>query len=150
MEIINKNKNLSKLYILIAFLWALSFEAGPTFGAEGRTWLSFISIIPVLLVVISIFYLLYRFLNKWLVIFLGAILGIIMEFSFMRPTDLPFGDVQTHKFLAGIFFFIAWSLITGAPFFIFSWSQKSKSNFALTLAIPLIIIMAIVIKLTIQ
>lgn len=150
MEIINKNKKLSKLYILIAFLWALSFEAGPTFGAEGRTWMSFTSIIPVLLIVSTIFYFLYRYFNKWLVIFLGAILGIIMEFSFMRPTDLPFGDVQTHKFLAGIFFFIAWSLITGTPFFIFSWSQKSKKNLAVALIIPLIIIMAIVIKLIVQ
>lgn len=148
MNIMNKDRSLAQKYILIAFLWALSAEVFPTFGAEGRTWLSFASIIPVLLIVTSIFYFLYRYFNKWLVIMTGAILGIIMEFSFMRPTDLPFGNVNDQKFLAGVFFFIAWSIIIGAPYFIFLWSQKSKRNFIIALLIPLAAIGLIIFKLS--
>lgn len=146
MKIFNQNRVLSKIYILIAFLWALSVEAGPTFDGD-RTFQSFASIIPVLLILSIIFYFLYKFFNKWLVIIFGALLGLVMEFTFMRPETIPFGNIETEKFLASIFFVLVWAFIIGAPYFIFLWSQKSNKNLLIALIIPLAVISLMTAKL---
>ncbi|MCL5411203.1 MAG: hypothetical protein M1150_00425 [Patescibacteria group bacterium] len=146
MKIFNQKRDLSKIYLLIAFLWSLSVEVAPTFGGE-RTFGSFLTIIPVYLILSLVFYFLYKFFNQWLVITFGALLGLVMEFSFMRPEEIPFGNIHNQQFLAGIFFLLAWSVITGVPYFIFLWSNKSKRNFLVALIIPLLVLSLIVFKL---
>lgn len=115
---LNKKPHLSKWFIPIAVIWGLLAGEVP---AQGEKLLELQILFPRLIVftILGIlFYFGWKYLKKWIVITIVPLLGIAMEFGFMRPDDIPFGNVHDQKPLAALFFAIAWSIIIIPSYFI--------------------------------
>jgi hypothetical protein len=85
---------------------------------EGhRELMMFVPITIVYALLAVLFYFLYSKFNRYVVFGIAPVLGLIMEFTFMRPQENDI-NVVTNPFYSAIFFIVIWPIILIPPYFI--------------------------------
>ena len=134
------NKNLSKWFMVFMFMVAIFLgEILPVWlqGLEGTSandpgakqsmfasWSMFIPTVVIYGLLAVLFWWLYRRLHWLYVILIAAALGVLMEFTFMRPEETSGPNVVENPWGALVFFIIIWPLLVVVPYGIFNLGQK--------------------------
>lgn len=130
---LSANKNLTKWYILFMFLLSMFLgEILPVWlqelpqndpGAKKSMFTSWDMFIPTMIIyalLSLLFWWLYRKLH-WLYIgLIAAVLGVIMEFTFMRPEESGGPNVVEDPWGALLFFIVIWPILILAPYALFN------------------------------
>jgi len=134
------NPTLSKWFIFFLFLWAIfvgeilpvwiqALEGTPSDapGAKESMFSGLDMFVPTMIIytiLALLFWWLYRKLHWLIIILLAALLGVIMEFSFMRPQEAGGPNVVENPLGALIFFVIIWPILLGLPYGIFQGGTR--------------------------
>lgn len=110
-------------------VWIQTLEGTPSNapGAKKSMFASLGMFVPTAIiyaVLALLFWWLYRKLHWLIIITFAALLGVIMEFSFMRPQEAGGPNVVENPLGALIFFIIIWPILLGLPYGIFQGSTR--------------------------
>lgn len=152
------NNKITKWFVAVVFFWGIivgeilpvslqELEQGHP-GAKQALFADGRNVLPVFIIYFVLgwlFWLLYKKLHWLVVAILAAILGIIMEFSFMRPQEARGPNVVENPLGAILFFVIIWPILLATPYLIYKIYQKitlkypALKPFILTLAVVAVV-----------
>jgi hypothetical protein len=131
------DSSLSKWFALVVFFWGLivgeilpvsiqGMEQGHP-GAKQALFADLGNALATLIVYFLlgwIFWFLYRRFHWLLVVIFGALLGAVMEFSFMRPQEEIGPNVVEDPLEALLFFLVIWPILLGTPYALYKIYRK--------------------------